>query len=89
MRLSFPLCPLCSALVWNGWVGTLPIRAILEGPESPMPDPTHLYAPKDCADPTQVCEKCRCVYTLEHFQHGVEGQDCVCRRCLQVMGYKV
>ena len=54
-----------------------------------MPDPTHLYAPKTCTDPTQICEKCRCPYTLDHFQHGVEGQECVCRRCLQVMGYKV
>ena len=53
-----------------------------------MPDPTHLYAPKTCTDPTQVCEKCRSLYTLEHFQHGVEGQECVCRRCLEVMGYK-
>ena len=34
-----------------------------------MPDPSHLYAPKTCTDPTQICEKCRCVYTLEHFQH--------------------
>ncbi len=54
-----------------------------------MPDPTHLYAPKTSTEPTQVCEKCRCPYTLDHFQHGVEGQECVCRRCLQVMGYKV
>ncbi|GLH72029.1 hypothetical protein GETHLI_05310 [Geothrix limicola] len=54
-----------------------------------MADPTHLYAPKTCTDPTQICEKCRSPYTLEHFQHGVEGQECVCRRCLQVMGYKV
>lgn len=61
----------------------------MEGPESTMPDPTHLYAPKTCTDPTQICEKCRCAYTLEHFQHGVEGQECVCRRCLQVMGYQV
>lgn len=54
-----------------------------------MPDPTHLYAPKTSTEPTQICEKCRCPYILEHFQHGVEGQECVCRRCLQVMGYKV
>jgi hypothetical protein len=69
-----------------------PIRAafdILEGPESAMPDPTHLYAPKTSTEPTQICEKCRNPYTLDHFQHGVEGQECVCRRCLQVMGYKV
>ncbi len=54
-----------------------------------MPDPTHLYAPKDCAEETKVCEKCRSAYTLDHFAHGVPGQDCVCRRCLRVMGYKV
>ena len=69
-------------------MGTTPDRVILEGPETVMPDPTHLYAPKTCTDPTQICEKCRCAYTLDHFQHGVEGQECVCRRCLQVMGYK-
>jgi hypothetical protein len=54
-----------------------------------MPDPTHLYAPKDCAEPTQVCEKCRQKYVKAHFQHGIEGQECVCRRCLQVLGYPV
>ncbi len=53
-----------------------------------MPDPTHLYAPKDTTEPTQVCEKCRSKYTLSHFNHGVEGQGCVCRRCLQVLGYE-
>lgn len=37
----------------------------------------------------QVCEKCRNEYALEHFDHGVQGQECVCRRCLAVMGYKV
>jgi hypothetical protein len=65
------------------------IRAILEATETAMPDPTHLFAPKTCTDPTQICEKCRSPYTLDHFQHGIEGQECVCRRCLQVMGYKV
>ena len=53
-----------------------------------MPDPTHLYAPKDCKDEVRTCEKCRSAYTLGHFAHSVEGQECVCRRCLQVMGYK-
>jgi uncharacterized paraquat-inducible protein A len=52
-----------------------------------MPDPTHLYAPKDTTEATQVCEKCRCKYTLQHFSHGIEGQEAVCRRCLRVMGY--
>ena len=70
-------------------LGTTREGGILGAPESAMPDPTHLYAPKTTTDPTQVCEKCRCMYTLDHFQHGVEGQECVCRRCLQVMGYKV
>jgi hypothetical protein len=54
-----------------------------------MPDPTHLYAPKDCAEETRTCEKCRCAYTLPNFAHGIPGQESVCRRCLQVMGYKV
>jgi len=37
----------------------------------------------------QVCEKCRNEFALEHFDHGVQGQECVCRRCLIVMGYMV
>jgi len=36
-----------------------------------------------------VCEKCRGEYAPEAFQHGVAGQECVCRRCLIVMGYRV
>jgi len=40
-------------------------------------------------EPKQVCEKCRNEYSLDHFQHGVKDQSCVCRRCLSVMGYKV
>ena len=54
-----------------------------------MPDPTHLYAPKDATEATQVCEKCRWPYTLDHFNHGIEGQEKVCRRCLRVLGYRV
>ncbi len=39
--------------------------------------------------PKQVCEKCRNSFPLDQFAHGVQGQECVCRRCLAVMGYKV
>ncbi|WP_306600593.1 hypothetical protein [Geothrix sp. 21YS21S-2] len=39
--------------------------------------------------PKQVCQKCRIEYPLEAFNHAVEGQECICRRCLAVMGYKV
>lgn len=39
--------------------------------------------------PKQVCQKCRNEYPLEAFNHAVEGQESVCRRCLAVMGYKV
>ena len=39
--------------------------------------------------PKQVCQKCRNEFPLEAFAHHVEGQECVCRRCLAVMGYKV
>ena len=39
--------------------------------------------------PKRVCEKCRNAYPLEQFQHRVAGQECVCRRCLTVMGYQV
>lgn len=39
--------------------------------------------------PKQVCEKCRQAYPLDHFSHGIEGQACVCTRCLRVMGYRI
>ena len=39
--------------------------------------------------PKQICQKCRNEFPLEAFAHQVEGQECVCRRCLAVMGYKV
>jgi ribosomal protein L40E len=39
--------------------------------------------------PKQVCQKCRNEFPLDAFNHHVEGQECVCRRCLAVMGYKV
>jgi hypothetical protein len=40
-------------------------------------------------EPKQVCEKCRNLFTVDHFDHKVQGQECVCKRCLAVMGYKV
>ena len=46
-------------------------------------------APEKQETPKQVCEKCRNPLPLDQFQHGVEGQECVCRRCLAVMGYRV
>jgi len=39
--------------------------------------------------PKQICEKCRNEFTLDQFEHGIQDQSCVCRRCLRVMGYKV
>ena len=39
--------------------------------------------------PKQICEKCRNAYPLEQFQHAVVGQECVCKRCLKVLGYQV
>jgi hypothetical protein len=39
--------------------------------------------------PKRTCQKCRNDYPLEAFNHAVEGQECVCRRCLSVMGYQV
>ena len=39
--------------------------------------------------PKQVCEKCRNAFPLDHFSHRVVGQECVCKRCLTVMGYQV
>ncbi len=46
-------------------------------------------APETQEAPKKVCEKCRNAYGPEAFNHQVEGQECVCRRCLAVMGYKV
>jgi hypothetical protein len=39
--------------------------------------------------PKKTCEKCRNAYPLDQFAHAIEGQECVCRRCLAVMGYQV
>lgn len=51
----------------------------------PTPNPE---APKQEA-PTMICEKCRNTFPLDQFDHHVAGQECVCRRCLAVMGYRV
>lgn len=50
--------------------------------------PTTPAAPK-VEVPKQVCEKCRNAFPLDQFSHAVAGQECVCRRCLKVMGYRV
>ena len=39
--------------------------------------------------PKKLCEKCRSLIPEDQFNHGVAGQECVCRRCLVVMGYRV
>jgi hypothetical protein len=39
--------------------------------------------------PKKLCEKCRNQFPEDQFDHGVAGQECVCRRCLAVMGYRV
>ena len=41
------------------------------------------------AIPKKICEKCRNAFPLEALNHSVEGQECVGRRCLAVMGYQV
>ena len=46
-------------------------------------------APAKQEVPKQVCQKCRNEFPLEAFNHQVEGQECVCARCLRVMGYQV
>jgi hypothetical protein len=47
-------------------------------------------APKPQADvPKQLCQKCRREYPLDQFDHGIEDQACICKRCLTVMGYQV
>lgn len=37
----------------------------------------------------KTCEKCRIAQPATQFQHAVEGQACVCLRCLKAMGYKI
>lgn len=54
-----------------------------------MPDPTNITAPKDTTEPTQICNKCRGRFTLDHFLHGILGQGAVCKRCLSAMGYRI
>jgi hypothetical protein len=55
-----------------------------------MAEATPASAPTPIEEvPKQVCEKCRNQFPLDHFDHKVAGQECVCRRCLAVMGYKV
>ena len=55
-----------------------------------MAEATPASTPKETQDvPKQICEKCRIQYPLDQFQHEVAGQECVCRRCLAVMGYRV
>ena len=39
--------------------------------------------------PKKICEKCRNSFPMEQFNHAIQGQECVCKRCLGVMGYKV
>jgi len=42
------------------------------------------------AEPTQkLCEKCRHTFPEEQFVADLKGLECVCRRCLQVMGYRL
>ena len=55
-----------------------------------MADATPASTPAQAPEaPRRLCEKCRNLFPEDHFQHGVAGQECVCRRCLAVMGYKV
>jgi hypothetical protein len=55
-----------------------------------MAEATPASAPLEQQEiPKRTCEKCRGQYPLDHFAHGVEGQECVCKRCLAVMGYRV
>jgi len=55
-----------------------------------MAEATPASTPNETQEvPKQVCEKCRNLFPLDHFKHNIAGQECVCRRCLAVMGYKV
>ena len=47
-------------------------------------------APLDTQAPAQrLCEKCRHSFPLDQFVPYLTGLECVCRRCLQVMGYRL
>jgi hypothetical protein len=39
--------------------------------------------------PKKTCEKCRNTFPVDQFTEAVQGQECVCIRCLRVMGYQV
>ena len=39
--------------------------------------------------PQKLCEKCRHTFPPEQFVAELAGMECVCRRCLNVMGYGV
>lgn len=55
-----------------------------------MAEVTPATAPVEKAEvPKKLCEKCRNQFPVDQFEHGVAGQECVCRRCLAVMGYRV
>lgn len=41
------------------------------------------------AAPKRTCEKCRNAYGLEAFTHHVPDCECICDRCMRVMGYKI
>lgn len=45
--------------------------------------------PSPAAEAEVLCEKCRHRYPASHFDHGQARYTCICRRCLQVMGYPV
>jgi hypothetical protein len=55
-----------------------------------MPEATPASTPPGTSEiPKKLCEKCRILYSQDQFDHGVAGQECICRRCLAVMGYRV
>lgn len=37
----------------------------------------------------RLCEKCRHLFPLDQYTDEISGLECVCRRCLGVMGYRL
>jgi hypothetical protein len=45
--------------------------------------------PETSVQAQRLCEKCRHEFPLEQYTDEIPGLECVCRRCLGVMGYRL
>jgi len=45
--------------------------------------------PETSTQAQRLCEKCRHLFPLDQYTDEIPGLECVCRRCLGVMGYRL